>query len=762
MRLRGLFLILILTLGVALSALDFQTSGLEGRPPVTLDIDYSDSWFGASTSLDYDHRIARFACFLSDVSYVDVKKNPNDNVLFDAYRKIGITDDKVEFFYDLDYDDPLYGNNQCAFSIASKRVGGKTILFLVIRGTPLGANEWLSNLNIANSTKKKERLHEGFAKARDLVHAAFVSYLLRYKIDIDNCYMLITGHSRGAAIANLIGAVIEDQDDFLDSKKAYIYTFACPNDTTREDCSDKKYDFIHNIINPEDAVPYVPPDGKGWEYKKFGRVHTFISAWGEDKKVYQDAWGRVIEFSNALIGRDYAPFGSGGFYPLQVCSLVKMFNDTIEKYYQAGVGIHGMGETLMGKIFSRNYTDLNSKKKRENAPAPDIPLENVDGTLTNENLIKEDLTTSDETSEEEKKEKLAIKKQKQKSENGVMKIFANWINKSHKDGFEYLKKALNDMHACETYLSFMLALDEKEIFTKLGFCQFIINGQAEGIVLSKQGKLLLRFSNGNVDYSTLQDMSIAAFSFLKAQVIIGVPSNIEVDILITNESLINTPMTIKMERYNESGTLVSATESRDIYPRVNLMYRVSAGEATYITRDFRVLKLKDRESFHLTNRYKLRPEQYFHVAATTDFDTDLNVAFGCEVGCQAIYGVEKLGFNMERPKSCVFLTSGMGSRQTLMGPILFDCEILGKCFWALGDLDSGERQFNFVPEFKATISIRPVKFFSVYIACLFDFQFKDFNDGAFNKSVRRASLPLSPVGNENQLGTAVVCGIRLF
>lgn len=747
-----------------LFSIDFSVTGLNNLAPVTISVDYSDDWFGDKDSSVYDHRIARFACLLSDVAYTDVAAHPKDNALLDAYHKIGVKDSDIEFNYDVDYSDSLYGNNQAAFSIAAKKLSTKTIIFLVIRGTPLGKEEWLSNLNIADSTKKKSPLHEGFAKARDLIHLSFVSYLLRHKIDVDNCYILITGHSRGAAISNLIGAQICDKDDFLETNKTYVYTFACPNNTTAQDSGASRYNIIHNIVNPEDAVPMVPPNVEGWDYSRYGLTYTFINYWNTSHDNYSAQWQKIVKYSNLLIGRDYAPFNSGSFYPVQVAGLVKLFNDTVDKYYAAGTGIHGLGATLMGKIFSSNQptsnnnfvasiSDEDSGKSPSKTFAPPKKAQ-VPSDIKNDSDLDNDFVAQEEKKKQQRKDA--------QSERGIMKLFADFVNKYHKNGFEYLKNALNDMHACETYLSFMLALNGGEIYSKLGYCQFVISGQAEGVVLDKKGNILARFSDGYVNYGSLQKTDISAFSFIATKVSIGIPSNMEVDILITNESLINTPMTIKMERYNEYGVMISKTEERDISPRVNWMYRIGAGEETYITRDFRIIRLKQSESFHLTNRYKMRPEQYFHVAATTEMDTELNINWGCEVGCQAIYGIAKIGFNMERPDSIFSMTYGMGSRQTLLGPILLDAEALGKFLWAFGDLDDNEYMFNFVPEIRVNFSLRPVRWFSFFLGCAFDFDIEYFNEGAFSKSARRASLPLAYIGNGNQLGTAITFGIRLF
>ena len=70
--------------------------------------------------------------------------------------------------------------------------------------------------------------------------------------DADEKVILITGHSRGAAIANILGTFFEASDGF----SSYTYTFATPNTTTDKNAS--SYKTIFNIKNADDLIPYLP------------------------------------------------------------------------------------------------------------------------------------------------------------------------------------------------------------------------------------------------------------------------------------------------------------------------------------------------------------------------------------------------------------------------------------------------------------------------------------------------------------------------
>ena len=94
------------------------------------------------------------------------------------------------------------------------------------------------------------------------------AYVHRLGLQQPTTRFLITGHSRGAAVANLLAAFL-DRGSYAAGEKEtcpelvpehiYAYTFATPNS-----CSDlaertaSQYKNIFNIVNPEDVVPQLP------------------------------------------------------------------------------------------------------------------------------------------------------------------------------------------------------------------------------------------------------------------------------------------------------------------------------------------------------------------------------------------------------------------------------------------------------------------------------------------------------------------------
>lgn len=81
---------------------------------------------------------------------------------------------------------------------------------------------------------------------------------------MDNPIILVCGHSRGAACANLLGVLLNAVYPF---ENVFVYTFATPA-TVRGDFDADKYKNIFNFINPLDLVPRLPL--AEWGYKRAG------------------------------------------------------------------------------------------------------------------------------------------------------------------------------------------------------------------------------------------------------------------------------------------------------------------------------------------------------------------------------------------------------------------------------------------------------------------------------------------------------------
>lgn len=176
----------------------------------------------------------------------------------------------------------------------------KTVVAVVVRGTV--SEEWYGNFDI----KDGER-HSGFEKAKTHLMPVLCQYLNDYTSGPTDTKIMITGHSRGAAVSNLVAAELNNTYAavFAARKDIYTYTFATPNSTKKD--SDQCNN-VFNIINSEDVVTAVPGGfrhvGKDYYISQFeeGEVYDNVQAkfqkLTKDKgkfSVWPDAFYKIAE-----------------------------------------------------------------------------------------------------------------------------------------------------------------------------------------------------------------------------------------------------------------------------------------------------------------------------------------------------------------------------------------------------------------------------------------------------------------------------------
>jgi len=144
-----------------------------------------------------------------------------------------------------------------AYCVYQKAPGaGRDALVIAVRGT--GEGEWPLNMELMPGGRYDLEYAENFFLA-----AQEVLDTLAEQIDgLQNPLFLITGHSRGAAVANILGAKLTDR---FGAENVYAYTFATPR-TVRGDYP--AYGNIFNVINPADLITYLPfPQ---WGFGRYG------------------------------------------------------------------------------------------------------------------------------------------------------------------------------------------------------------------------------------------------------------------------------------------------------------------------------------------------------------------------------------------------------------------------------------------------------------------------------------------------------------
>ncbi|MCH5211381.1 MAG: hypothetical protein J1G06_00025 [Oscillospiraceae bacterium] len=220
-------------------------------------MNYTDDFFNEPVSV-YNPKLSvsalqfALAGFTSNESDTDRDKN-----IKELYSSLGFTG--VETY---GYDIPLSdSSDKAAYSLAYKDCDDKTIVAIVVRGGGYGA-EWSSNFNVG-----KDAYHTGFYTAAKEITNSAQNYLSGLSAGgHKNIKVLVTGYSRGAAIAGITAANLITEDAY----DIYGYTFAAPQwiDISRNIEYTGDFSHIFNIVSCGDIVPQIPLSI--WGYERLG------------------------------------------------------------------------------------------------------------------------------------------------------------------------------------------------------------------------------------------------------------------------------------------------------------------------------------------------------------------------------------------------------------------------------------------------------------------------------------------------------------
>jgi hypothetical protein len=182
-----------------------------------------------------------------------------------------------------------YGNineNDASYTIGHKKVnfndGIRDLTVIVIRGTD--GKEWYGNMSLGGDAQDTSLLeHYSFRAAADALETDVENYMQDPNGDgkttdaISNSLVLITGHSRGGAVGNLLASdLTKGNISSVDTNGVYAYLFASPGCTRQADTSLKN---IYTFCFSDDFVPQFPPGT--WGYGRNGQT-----MWLSAQKLY--------------------------------------------------------------------------------------------------------------------------------------------------------------------------------------------------------------------------------------------------------------------------------------------------------------------------------------------------------------------------------------------------------------------------------------------------------------------------------------------
>ncbi|MDR0918885.1 MAG: leucine-rich repeat protein [Oscillospiraceae bacterium] len=222
----------------------------------------------------YYENLAKVGAILSQGAY-DI---PNNNEVFSTeslpqknLELLGFTNIKAYNGGKISYPAHIFAAQEITVN------GEKQDLVLVdIRGTDAKEDLW-TDIVLSYATGFYPKEHPGFATARDNILSELPTYLFDIGINPANAKILITGHSYGAAVANLLSKSLEDT---FSPEDIYGYTYASPNnivvETRNNDISSATN--IHNYRNTNDIITKVPGATAINElYTIYGNKHNFTA-----------------------------------------------------------------------------------------------------------------------------------------------------------------------------------------------------------------------------------------------------------------------------------------------------------------------------------------------------------------------------------------------------------------------------------------------------------------------------------------------------
>lgn len=247
-------------------------------------LEFNESWFFEDSRI-YNHELATSCAILSAICnseshfYSDMEGAAP--YVEQSLTSLGFTDIRTDSYqmrsHALDQMGALFSGSHdvAAYAFARKTISShdgssdESLIFIGIRGS-YGA-EWLSNFKLPGGVDENLD-HIGFKQAKTEIMDALVLYCEDLGIDPSQTKILITGHSRGGSIANLLAA------DFADRKtgnniqmspiEVYTYTFASPCTTRSTTRADARYENIFNIVNSSDIIPQLPLSI--WDFGRYG------------------------------------------------------------------------------------------------------------------------------------------------------------------------------------------------------------------------------------------------------------------------------------------------------------------------------------------------------------------------------------------------------------------------------------------------------------------------------------------------------------
>lgn len=281
-----------------------------------VDISLDPAWF-AEDSLQYNHELGRLSALITMTGYdmcEPAEGQPETRGIRRILLSLGMTE--VECY-------PVSQRDEVNYVFARKpmTVNGEQTDLIVVSLIGSRFEQWYTNFDSGTGDT-----HKGFAAAAEFIYARLSRFL--EKTGADNMKFLISGHSRGAATANLLSARLIKEEKFAAKENIFTYTFATPSVTLPEERKNAEFKRIFNIVNEEDFVTRCMPSE--WGYGRYG-----VSLALPNKR-NNEQFPKILEEMNELFAvyqpeTKYIPFKEG---PETLDELMKTLSASVKNVFE--------------------------------------------------------------------------------------------------------------------------------------------------------------------------------------------------------------------------------------------------------------------------------------------------------------------------------------------------------------------------------------------------------------------------------------------
>lgn len=261
---------------------------------------YKDDYF-KKTSYEYNPSLATMSLSFAMSAFANGKesdyKNKSSNARMLLKSIVGVSDDQIEVN---DWFTKKPTSDSIGVVIGNKKIQVEddkfTLIAIAVRGGGY-EQEWASNFTIGRTGQ-----HDGFNTAKNNVISFLKSYVNEKNIS-GSVKFWITGYSRAAATANLVGGEIDSGIKIsskisYEPKDVYTYCFKPPAGALTENVKSKAiYNNIYSIINLSDPVPYVAPAALG--FSRYG-IDRFLPSRATTSDDYEGKMAKMLAIYQSL------------------------------------------------------------------------------------------------------------------------------------------------------------------------------------------------------------------------------------------------------------------------------------------------------------------------------------------------------------------------------------------------------------------------------------------------------------------------------